>query len=545
MPRLRKTKSYKQPMSYGKIFTSAPTTCLLLSFCAVFAGHSAAAEAQTSNLSIINSVTSSLVNQGAESITDKSSQTLTSGTSSDIQQAFPLEVQILNPAAGTVLFGNTVGQSISAGSVTTLSSPSIAAGLAFASKSKSNSASLCDGAAKGSLDTASKKQEPNSCQQAGSFVGSALRQTPVSAQSVSAQSANSPVTSNPTAIGNQTGKNQATDNGGNGVNRVASLASSPKPSSSSFVSNPVVSNAIVSNPANSVVTSSAGTNTSNSAASAANVAKIYAHTVDGKPAATVYVRGIPVMTFVEGESQPRQKDLPKDLPREANQGDKDGKETKDSKDVKAAIAQDKLQASTNPIERAAAVASLINQMNREGQDASKITPEWQSGNFVIRFAGRGTLRFDQSVRLPETTKETSTDVLESANLIRRLMGGASPLTAVLNAPPTANNAMGQVLQVASGIASWYGPGFAGNLSANGEIFDPEAMTAAHPNLPFGTMVRVINMDNGQSVVVRINDRGPYVHGRIIDISAGAARSIGMIPTGVAQVKLEILGSASR
>jgi len=516
-------------MFYGKIFTSAPTTCLLLSFCAVFAGHSVAAEAQTSNLSIINSVTSSLVNQGAESITDKSSQTLTSGTSSDSQQAFPLEVQILNPAAGTVLFGNTVGQSISASPVATLPSPSIAAGLTFASKSKSNSASLCDRAAKGSFDTAPKKQEPNSCQQAGSFIGSALRQT-----SVSPQRANSPVTSKPT------GKDQPTDNGGNGGNRVASLASSPKPSSSSSVSNPV--NGSVTS---SSVTSSAVTNTSNGAANSANVAKIYAHTVDGKPAATVYVRGIPVMTFVEGESQPRQKDLPKDLPREANQGDKDGKETKDSKDIKAAIAQDKLQASTNPIERAAAVASLINQMNREGQDASKITPEWQSGNFVIRFGGRGTLRFDQSVRLPETTKETSTDVLESANLIRRLMGGASPLTTVLNAPPTTSNALGQVLQVASGIASWYGPGFAGNLSANGEIFDPEALTAAHPNLPFGTLVRVINMDNGQSVVVRINDRGPYVHGRIIDISAGAARSIGMIPTGVAQVKLEILGSASR
>lgn len=94
------------------------------------------------------------------------------------------------------------------------------------------------------------------------------------------------------------------------------------------------------------------------------------------------------------------------------------------------------------------------------------------------------------------------------------------------------------------MASWYGPGFHGRTSASGEIFDENALTAAHLYLPFGTQVRVTNLDNGNSVVVRINDRGPYTGGRIIDVSAAAARNLGMINSGVAQVRLEILGSST-
>lgn len=91
-----------------------------------------------------------------------------------------------------------------------------------------------------------------------------------------------------------------------------------------------------------------------------------------------------------------------------------------------------------------------------------------------------------------------------------------------------------------GEASWYGPGFDGNYSANGEIFNRNAMTAAHPSLPFGTRVLVTNRDNGRSVVVRINDRGPFTGGRVIDLSQGAAALIGMIESGVADVQLDII-----
>lgn len=91
-----------------------------------------------------------------------------------------------------------------------------------------------------------------------------------------------------------------------------------------------------------------------------------------------------------------------------------------------------------------------------------------------------------------------------------------------------------------GEASWYGPGFDGNYSANGELFNRYAMTAAHPNLPFGTRVLVTNRNNGRSVVVRINDRGPFSGGRVIDLSQGAAALIGMIESGVADVQIDII-----
>ncbi|HET9026502.1 MAG TPA: septal ring lytic transglycosylase RlpA family protein [Trueperaceae bacterium] len=93
--------------------------------------------------------------------------------------------------------------------------------------------------------------------------------------------------------------------------------------------------------------------------------------------------------------------------------------------------------------------------------------------------------------------------------------------------------------VQSGMASWYGPGFAGKRTANGEIFNPSELTAAHRELPFNTLVKVINETNGRSVVVRINDRGPFKGGRIIDLSRAGAEAIGMIGSGVARVRLEV------
>lgn len=86
-----------------------------------------------------------------------------------------------------------------------------------------------------------------------------------------------------------------------------------------------------------------------------------------------------------------------------------------------------------------------------------------------------------------------------------------------------------------GEASYYGPGLYGGLTANEEVFRPGTMTAAHPYLPFGSWVRVTNQRNGRSVNVRINDRGPYWGGRIIDLSETAAKRLGMIASGVADV----------
>jgi rare lipoprotein A len=92
-----------------------------------------------------------------------------------------------------------------------------------------------------------------------------------------------------------------------------------------------------------------------------------------------------------------------------------------------------------------------------------------------------------------------------------------------------------------GVASWYGGNFHGRKTANGETYNMNAMTAAHKTLPFGTKVRVTNTRNGDSVVVRINDRGPFIAGRVIDLSRAAASQIGVTSSGVAPVKLAILG----
>jgi rare lipoprotein A len=91
-----------------------------------------------------------------------------------------------------------------------------------------------------------------------------------------------------------------------------------------------------------------------------------------------------------------------------------------------------------------------------------------------------------------------------------------------------------------GIASWYGHPYHGRAAASGEIYDMEKFTAAHRTLPFGTLVRVVNLDNDKLVDVRINDRGPFVGDRVIDVSHAAAQAIGLIGPGTARVRVEVL-----
>jgi rare lipoprotein A len=94
-----------------------------------------------------------------------------------------------------------------------------------------------------------------------------------------------------------------------------------------------------------------------------------------------------------------------------------------------------------------------------------------------------------------------------------------------------------------GTASWYGGKFQGRKTANGEIFDTNKFTAAHRTLPFHTKVKVTNLENGKTTTVRINDRGPFVRGRIIDLSRAAAKELDMIHSGTAKVRIEIIGAA--
>jgi rare lipoprotein A len=92
----------------------------------------------------------------------------------------------------------------------------------------------------------------------------------------------------------------------------------------------------------------------------------------------------------------------------------------------------------------------------------------------------------------------------------------------------------------TGVASWYGPGFHGKMTANGEIFNKHELTAAHRTLQMPSMVRVTNLENGRSIIVRVNDRGPFAHDRVIDLSEKAAEIIGMKNQGTARVRVDVL-----
>ncbi len=109
----------------------------------------------------------------------------------------------------------------------------------------------------------------------------------------------------------------------------------------------------------------------------------------------------------------------------------------------------------------------------------------------------------------------------------------------MNPAPAANGLLASA-GVSVGQASWYGPGFYGGRTASGEVLRPGTLTAAHRYLAFGTKVRVTNLQNGLTAVVRINDRGPFHGGRIIDLAQGAAQQLGVTASGTAQVKLEVL-----
>ena len=109
------------------------------------------------------------------------------------------------------------------------------------------------------------------------------------------------------------------------------------------------------------------------------------------------------------------------------------------------------------------------------------------------------------------------------------------------APPIARiPAPSQPTMMETGLASWYGPKFHGKLTASGEVFNQEKFTAAHPTLPWGSRVKVTNLANGKSIDVRINDRGPFKKGRIIDVSRAAARALGMVEQGITSVRVEWL-----
>ena len=183
--------------------------------------------------------------------------------------------------------------------------------------------------------------------------------------------------------------------------------------------------------------------------------------------------------------------------------------------------------------RASAIASALNRAHRKGALRSDaIMPARRHGQYVI-LAGREPLvAIDKKLVAAERTPPALL-VLKWLDRFRQALGGV---------PFTAGASRGAVLFAGTrfGHASWYGPGFNGRRAADGERFNQNAMTAAHKTLPFGTLLLVTNLRNHHSAIVRVTDRGPYVAGRMLDLSSAAADAIGMKGSGVANVRIDVL-----
>ena len=146
------------------------------------------------------------------------------------------------------------------------------------------------------------------------------------------------------------------------------------------------------------------------------------------------------------------------------------------------------------------------------------------------------LRYNHGSMVPARLRRGGLRVLPCAAALL-LLSGCAPW-----APWPSPTAPGQPAAALSqqGVASWYGPGFHGKKTTSGTVYDQYGMTAAHQTLPLGSSVRVTNLANGKSVTVLVNDRGPFVKGRVIDLSYAAARAVDMIGPGTAPVRVEVL-----
>jgi rare lipoprotein A len=320
--------------------------------------------------------------------------------------------------------------------------------------------------------------------------------------------------------------------------------------------------------------SSAGNLTSD-----AVITEIHPHNIGGRQAATLFIRKIPVLTFVSStpvKSQETNLDAKVGVAGNSQSAQSNNAVTDSSVKVASVGTRIDVSNQTNignddPVQKAGVVAAKINQLSRENVDASQIIVSWKAGSesttnqaqnksvsadlnngdrYVIKVNNQELVEINDETRSPDTTNNLAQDALQATNRLRRLLGNASPTNQILNLParlpvsipklPSEIN-VGPVKISSRGVASYYGYDGSGNRTASGQRFNPEGMTAAHRHLPFGTKVRVTNTRNGRSVVVRINDRGPFIRGRVIDLSVAAARILGMMGSGVAPVRIEVLG----
>ncbi|MBD2426921.1 septal ring lytic transglycosylase RlpA family protein [Phormidium sp. FACHB-1136] len=254
----------------------------------------------------------------------------------------------------------------------------------------------------------------------------------------------------------------------------------------------------------------------------ADLVAVLPHALDANQAATVYLRSIPVITLIGDEL--------------ATLG-----ESKATPSTTTEADRDPVDQANEIVDRLLALA--------ETEDPADIEARWLADQqaFVVAWEDEVLVTVNDQTILPDTTQNPAEDVLQMANRMRRLLGNAPALSRVEGMPEPVQPApaapqVGIVTSTLTGTASWYGPGFHGRRSASGEVFNQNDLTAAHRTLPFGTRVRVTNLRTGQQVIVRINDRGPFSRGRIIDLSAAAAGQIGLRASGVGQVQVEVLSN---
>jgi rare lipoprotein A len=267
------------------------------------------------------------------------------------------------------------------------------------------------------------------------------------------------------------------------------------------------------------------------------IATIRVHQQDGRQAATIYVRSIPVVTMLGAQ-----------LSAAKSTGVKVATVDSDLGTITNSSAKASQKEVSDPIWRATTIAGKLNQLSQAGLKAQNIKVVWDGKrkSYMVRANDQHLLEVSEgSTVLPKSTKDTAQDALQITNRLRYQLGYAAPLKEVEGMPkPVVRDsqviAVGPVRFQIQGMASWYGPGFDGAYTASGERFNQYDLTAAHRYLPFGTRVRVTNLDNGRSVVVRITDRGPFVGDRVLDLSRGAAQIIGTVGSGVSPVRLDVL-----
>jgi len=195
--------------------------------------------------------------------------------------------------------------------------------------------------------------------------------------------------------------------------------------------------------------------------------------------------------------------------------------------------------------RASEISARVNRLGWERVAGESIRVTFDGKHYAV-VAGEdlAIVTIDSAIRLSRSVEFSPQDTaLQVANRLRRFFGNAPALS---EAPVAEREAAepeslgSKVVKVFQGIASWYGEQFMHRRTSSGEILRPESLIAAHRALPFGTLLRVTNLTNGRQVTVKVQDRGPFVHGRVIDLSERAARILGMINSGVARVKIEIM-----